>query len=138
MTNPAPARPPERPPIHVIDSEYDAIAALALQARHRQPEVAGLLLAELDRAEVHTARELPARIVSMHSVVTFLDRGSDASRTVELVYPQEADIDAGKVSILTPVGAGLIGLAQGDSILWPDRDGHERWLEIVDVRAPGA
>ena len=74
----------------------------------------------------------------MHSVVTFLDRGSDASRTVELVYPQEADIDAGKVSILTPVGAGLIGLSQGDSILWPDRDGHERWLEIVDVRAPAA
>jgi regulator of nucleoside diphosphate kinase len=54
---------------------------------------------------------------------------------VKLVYPQDADIEAGRISILTPIGAGLIGLAQGDSIVWPDRDGQERILRIVRVEA---
>ena len=60
-------------------------------------------------------------------------QASGADRAVELVYPRDADISAGQVSILTPVGAGLIGLRSGQSILWPDRDGRERKLTIVKV-----
>lgn len=60
-------------------------------------------------------------------------QASGADRTVELVYPRDADISAGRVSILTPVGAGVIGLRTGQSILWPDRDGRERKLTIVKV-----
>ena len=60
-------------------------------------------------------------------------QASGADRTVELVYPRDADISARRVSILTPVGAGVIGLRTGQSILWPDRDGRERKLTIVKV-----
>ena len=60
-------------------------------------------------------------------------QASGADRTVELVYPRDADISAGRVSILTPVGAGVIGLRTGQSILRPDRDGRERKLTIVKV-----
>ena len=60
-------------------------------------------------------------------------QASGADRTVELVYPRDADISAGRVSILTPVGAGVIGLRTGQSILWPGRDGRERKLTIVKV-----
>lgn len=60
-------------------------------------------------------------------------QASGADRKVELVYPRDADISAGRVSILTPVGAGVIGLRTGQSILWPDRDGRERKLTIVKV-----
>ena len=60
-------------------------------------------------------------------------QASGADRTVELVYPRDADISAGRVSILTPVGADVIGLRTGQSILWPDRDGRERKLTIVKV-----
>ena len=61
-------------------------------------------------------------------------QASGADRTVELVYPRDADISAGRMSILTPVGAGVIGLRTGQSILWPDRDGRERKLTIVKVQ----
>src|SRR3546814_1242385 len=61
----------------------------------------------------------------MGSSVTFIDEKSRAERTVRLVYPAEADIAAGRMSILTPVGAGLIGLSVGQSINWPDRGGIE-------------
>jgi regulator of nucleoside diphosphate kinase len=69
----------------------------------------------------------------MHSTVEFLDEASGADRTIELVYPRDADISAGRVSILTPIGAGLIGLRTGQAILWPDRDDRERQLAIVKV-----
>jgi regulator of nucleoside diphosphate kinase len=53
---------------------------------------------------------------------------------VRLVLPAEADLDAGRISILTPVGAGLIGMRAGDEIDWPCPDGRPRILKIVDVR----
>ena len=72
----------------------------------------------------------------MGSRVEFIDEGNGIRRTVTLVFPAEANIEAGRVSILTPIGAGLIGLAAGDAIVWPDREGHERRLRIVSVRPP--
>ncbi len=124
----------ERPPLHLIDSEADRLADLALRVEHSQPAVASMLLAEIDRAEIHTADTLPANTVAMNSRVTFVDEGSGSRREVQLVYPEHADIANGRVSILTPVGAGLIGLSEGQTIAWPDRDGHERRLRIEQVR----
>ncbi|RYG87816.1 MAG: nucleoside diphosphate kinase regulator [Alphaproteobacteria bacterium] len=123
----------QRPAIHLVDTECDALYALALAIEPKKPERAAMLMAELDRAEVHPAGKLPEGVVAMNSRVEFVDEATAKRRTVELVYPHEADIDAGKVSILTPVGIGLIGMAAGSAILWPDRDGHERLLRIVSV-----
>lgn len=123
-----------RPSIHMIDSEADALTNLALSAQGRMPEVSEQLLQEIARAAIHPADRISADVVTMHSTVEFIDEASGADRTIELVYPREADISAGRVSILTPVGAGLIGLRTGQSILWPDRDGRERRLTIVKVQ----
>jgi regulator of nucleoside diphosphate kinase len=38
---------------------------------------------------------------------------------------------------MTHVGAGLLGLTQGQSILWPDREGRRRTLRVVGVRRAG-
>jgi regulator of nucleoside diphosphate kinase len=118
----------------MIDSEADALTDLALGAQARMPGVCQQLLDEIDRAKIKTARQIAPDVVTMHATVDFIDEASGAERTIELVYPREADISAGRVSILTPVGAGLIGLREGQSILWPDRDGRERKLSIVKVK----
>src|SRR3546814_3166469 len=97
-----------------------------------------MLLAEIDRAEIHTAETLPANTAAMNSHVTFVDEGSGSRREVQLVYPENADIANGRISILTPVGAGLIGLSEGQTLTWPDRDGHDRRLRIEQVRPPPA
>ncbi|WP_338425590.1 nucleoside diphosphate kinase regulator [Sphingopyxis kveilinensis] len=130
MTTPRAAK---SPPIQMIDREADRLTQLALSKEEDLPQVCGLLLREINRATIRTAARFPSGIVTMHSRVTFVDAATGAERTVELVYPGEADISAGRISILTPVGAGLIGLSEGQSILWPDRDGHERKLSIVKV-----
>ena len=127
-----------RPPIHLIDSEAERLGDLALAAEARLPEAAALLLREIERAAVHGVESFPQGVVRMGARVDFIDEGSGAHRTVELVYPPDADIAAGKLSILSLVGAGLIGLAEGQTIRWPDRSGAERVLRIEKVTPPAA
>lgn len=127
-----------RPQIHMIEEEADKLSDLALGNEHRSPQVSMLLLRETARAKLHPAASIPSDVVTMDALVEFMDEGSGAQRTVKLVYPSEADISAGRISILTPVGAGLIGLREGQSILWPDREGNERRLVIVKVRQKSA
>lgn len=126
-------RAPARPPITVGETDAERLTALALQAEERLPEVAALLLDELERARVKPDAKMPADVVGVGSTVEFVDEAHGAPRTVRLVWPGEADIAAGKVSVMTHVGAGLLGLTAGQSILWPDRDGRKRSLRILSV-----
>lgn len=130
------AKAVRRPPVHLIDRECDALVDLALGAESRQPEVAALLLSEIERAEIHSPDTIPPKAVTLGAEVAFLDEGSNTQRSVTLVLPAEADIATGRVSVLTPIGAGLIGLIEGQSIDWPDREGRNHGLRIISVRQP--
>jgi regulator of nucleoside diphosphate kinase len=124
------------PLIRMIDAEADALTELTLQQQRDSISFYELLLNEIDRAKICDRADIPPDVVTMGSSVTFVDEKSGAQRTVRLVYPAEADIAAGRMSILTPVGAGLIGLSVGQSINWPDRGGVEHRLTIVAVEQP--
>ena len=124
------------PLIRMIDSEADALTELTLQQQRDSISFYELLLDEIDRATICERPDIPPDVVTMGSSVTFIDEKSRAERTVRLVYPAEADIANGRMSILTPVGAGLIGLSVGQSINWPDRGGIEHRLTIVAVEQP--
>ena len=126
----------ERPPSHVLARESDLIASLALTVEHRQPVVAAMLLEEIERAELHEANTMPADAVRIGSAVSFMDERTGHVRSVQLVMPIDADIEEGRVSILTPVGAALYGLRAGDAIDWPDLDGKVRRITIVAVTQP--
>ena len=125
-----------RPPLHLLASESDMVATLALQVEHRQPVVAAMLLEEIERAELHEAETLPETAITIGSQVDFVDERTSQLRSVELVLPAMANIAEGRISILTPMGAALYGLTAGQSIDWPDLDGHERRIQILRVRQP--
>ncbi len=123
-----------RPSIHLAEPEADALTNLAYSVEISMPEVSGLLIGEIARATVYKTNKLPRDVVAMLSTVEFIDEANGAMRTVQLVYPRDADISTNRISILTLVGAGLIGLREGQSISWPDRKGQERRLTLVKVR----
>ena len=125
-----------RPPIHLLAAESDMVATLALQAEHRQPVVAAMLLGEIERAELHEPGTLPGTAVTLGSEIAFVDERTHQLRTVELVLPAMANIAEGRISIMTPMGAALYGLTSGQSIDWPDLDGHSRRIRILRVRQP--
>jgi len=123
-----------RPPIHLLASESDLVAGLALRAEHRQPVVAAMLLEEIERAELHEPDTLPEQAITLGSEVDFIDENTNQVRTVQVVVPGDANIAYGRISILTPMGAALYGLLAGQSIDWPDLEGHERRIKILRVR----
>lgn len=135
-TSPKSRRRSGKPPIHLLDADYNLIADLALSIERRSPELSKMLLDEIDRAQIHQPGKLPAGTVSLGSDVEFLDVETGTTRRAQLVLPIDADIDAGRLSILTPVGAGLIGLAKGQSIDWPCPSGRPRVLRILNVARP--
>lgn len=126
----------ERPQIHLLASESDAVAALALHIEHRQPVVASMLLEEIERAELHEPGTLPSDAVTLGSEVDFVDDKTNQLRRAQLVLPAHANIAEGRISILTPIGAALYGLRAGSSIYWPDLEGNERRVTIVRVVQP--
>ena len=128
---------PVRPPITLIEAEADALYELAWAARGTSQMSAALLLEELARAEYCAPDRLPADVVTMQSEVAFRDEDSGEEHRVRLVYPRDADMERGRVSVLTPVGAALIGLRRGSAIDWPNRLGTFHRLRIVEVIQPG-
>ncbi|MQX91451.1 nucleoside diphosphate kinase regulator [Sinorhizobium meliloti] len=120
-------------PSIVINAEDHArLTAIASSALDRVPDVAEALLSELDRARIAAPGKLPKDSVQMGSTVAF-DADNGFAKEVRLVYPGEADIEAGKISVLTPIGAALIGLSVGQSIDWVDRAGKVRRMTIRSV-----
>lgn len=122
-----------RPPIILGETEADLLSSLADGVEDRLPHIAELLIGEIGRAQIVADPALPNDAVRMGSTVTFIDDRTGLHRTVQLVFPQQADIAANRISILTPIGAGLIGLRPGQAIDWPDRDGQQRLLRVVNV-----
>ncbi|TAJ32588.1 MAG: nucleoside diphosphate kinase regulator [Reyranella sp.] len=121
------------PNIVVSNADYERLTDLATASLERLPEVAEELLAEMDRAKIVGDDNVPENVVRMGSTVTF--KSDDGrQRTETLVYPVDEDSDAHKISVMTPVGAALIGLAEGQSISWTARDGRKHELTVVKVK----
>lgn len=121
-----------KPQIVVSRSQHQQLSALAAGISQRRPEESDELFAELDRARIVDDGRIADDVVRMGSSVTFKPTDGEA-RTVTLVYPGEADISLGKVSVLTPIGTALLGLSPGQSIGWTARDGRQHELQVIDV-----
>ena len=121
-----------KPAITMTHSDHESLSRLAEARAIRDPESAEELLAELDRARLVDDRRIAPGVVRMGSTLRFTtDAGED--RVVTLVFPAEADIAKGRVSILTPIGAALIGLSAAQSIDWTARNGRTHRLTVISV-----
>ena len=118
------------PHIYLTQNDMDRLLALVDAYPGRRFEK---LEAELLRANVVPREEIPADVVTMNSRVIFENEATGERREVTLVYPGDADIDAGKISILVPVGTALLGLRVGQSIDWQLPNGEKHRYRVIDV-----
>ena len=122
-----------QPAITITVMDYDRICGIAEGAIRDAPDVATFLLAELGRANI--ALQPPHEpAVRMQSTVYYRDAAGGAVQRIRLVYPDEADSRRGYISILTPIGAALIGLSAGQTIEWRDRRGNRRALTVLAIQ----
>jgi regulator of nucleoside diphosphate kinase len=89
---------------------------------------------ELERALPVATDAVPADLVVMDSVVSVLDLANRERREYTLVYPAEADLEAGRISVLAPLGTALLGYREGDDVEWLMPGGLRR-LRILKVRS---
>jgi regulator of nucleoside diphosphate kinase len=124
-----------KPFIIISTADQLRLTDVAMSALNQAPEVAQELLSEIERATVVPTHAVPTNVVQMGSTVEFTTE-EGASRRVTLVFPGQADIAAARISVVTPIGAALIGLSEGQSIVWMTRDGRERRLTVLAVEPP--
>jgi regulator of nucleoside diphosphate kinase len=121
------------PPVTVLEDEARRLSALASSSAVLFPRVAHFLAREIERASVVANNSDVRGVVRMGSQVRYCDEKTGEVRDVVLVYPHEADITLRRVSVLTPVGAALIGLSVGQAIEFQTPGHNKRSLTVLGV-----
>jgi len=125
-----------RPAIVVTSDDFNTLNRIAEGAADTMPELAAELGQELDRARILPEGRSSPDHVRIGSEVTFRDETTGKQSAVTLVWPQDADIAANKISVVTPIGVALIGMAADRSIDWTTRSGEVKRLTVTEVRDP--
>ena len=115
--------------IYITEPDYDRLSALIEKTREGNGvdrEYLNKLEAELDRAEIVEAKDIPANVITMRSTVRLKDLVTREENTYSLVFPTEADFSQGKISILAPIGTAILGYKSGDTIEWTVPSGLRR------------
>jgi regulator of nucleoside diphosphate kinase len=87
---------------------------------------------ELSKAKVVASQDIPEDMVTMNSKVVLVDIDTQEEMNFRLVFPQDADVDSGFISVLAPIGTAILGYAKGDIVEWPVPSGIRR-LQIKDI-----
>jgi regulator of nucleoside diphosphate kinase len=123
----------KQPPIILSRLDVERIETLFENPALHDSPAAVRLRAEFDRAEIVEPQDMPADVVSMNSSADCVDETDNKHHTLTLVYPRDADADAGRISVLAPVGSALLGLRVGQTIDWPGHGGRTLRLRVTAI-----
>jgi len=117
-------------PIHLTENDLQKLRILIREAKadpEQEPDNLNRLEGELDRAMVVENGALPFGLVTMNSRAEMIDHSTGEPDAYTLVFPDDADIDDGRVSVLAPLGTAMIGYCTGDKFEWPAPGGTIRF-----------
>lgn len=129
----APGATRERPLVWITTEDFRALRLLAHQHRRGAPEICEFLMGEINRAIVCAPEWIPDDVVTMNSRVAFKASDEREPETRMLVFPDRYDPTGQAISILTPLGAAMIGLAAGSGIDYRDREGDLNSVHVERV-----
>ena len=73
---------------------------------------------ELEQARVVPSAEIPADVITMNSKAELRDLDDGERMTYTLVFPGDANVDEGLISVLAPIGTAMLGQRVGDEFKW--------------------
>lgn len=120
-----------RPRVYVRRSDLAELWRIAAQARRTEP-VADLFLEEFDRLSV-APETCDEGFVRLDSSVLYRDLRTKRQQRVRVVRPGSETPEANEVSVLSPIGAALVGLVAGAIFRWADPDGRLRAIKVLEV-----
>lgn len=123
-----------RPDIMVTKGDLDNLQCLlSIHATHWSWKSVEYLVRELMRATIVDESSIPTDVVTMGSRVEYREEGGNSNQVVTLSYPGEREFVDDAISVLTPIGAALLGLAVGQSICYAGPDGRPITLTVTRV-----
>ncbi|MDD3604663.1 MAG: nucleoside diphosphate kinase regulator [Kiritimatiellae bacterium] len=84
------------------------------------------LAAELDSGRLVDSRDVAATVITMNSRFKIRDLETEEQEEYTLVFPADADFEAGRISVLSPIGTALLGYSEGETVEWPVPAGKRR------------
>ena len=108
-------------PIHITSQDKERLADLLAEVAISDPRKHGDLNAlreELQRAVIVEPTEVPNDVITMNTRADLLDLESGETWTFTLVFPADANVEEGRISVLAPIGAGMLGYRVEDEFEW--------------------
>lgn len=105
--------------IYVTKEDYKELQDLIKAAREfkmEENDSLNDLQAELNKAKIVEREYFPKDYVAMYSIVELIDLQNNEMIRHQIVFPEDADIDKHKISILAPLGVALIGEKENTEI----------------------
>jgi regulator of nucleoside diphosphate kinase len=121
--------------IYITDYDMTRLQKLIVDAKQldrRGNEYLESLEAELSRAVLVAPTAIPANVVTMNSKVCLVDLDTQEEMIYTLVFPGDADLAQGKISVLAPIGTAMLGYRVGNTFAWKIPDGTAR-LQVKEV-----
>jgi regulator of nucleoside diphosphate kinase len=122
----------DRAPVVIPEEDFRLLKHFADQISSLNGDRTMTLSYELNRATVVGEDEFPADCVRLNSLVKIKELGSKQIMEFRIVMPAQADINQRLISVVTPMGAALIGLCKGEKVSWKMPAGMKSF-EILDV-----
>ena len=123
-----------RKPVCITEYDRQRLLKLLNGIQHFPQERAylELLVEEMERAVIVPSERVSGNIVTLNTRMRVKDLDSAEETSIQLVFPNDEDFEHGKISILTPIGAALIGYSEGDIAEWRVPAGIRR-LRIEEI-----
>lgn len=97
-----------------------------------EPKYIQLLEKELSRAVKIDSKKIEPDVVTMNTELEILDMDTLSRMKVKLVYPEEADIRKGLISVISPLGSALIGCKTGTALSYETPKGIKK-IRIISL-----
>lgn len=121
-----------RPTITVSERDLERLEAMLASLPDDQPG-ADALREELDRAQIADSGAMPPNVVTMNSRIHFVVEPAGKEMDMTLVYPRDFSGRPDQLSVTTPAGIAVLGLAVGQQIEWLAPNGQTVRARIVEV-----
>ncbi|TCW79500.1 transcription elongation factor GreAB [Burkholderia sp. SRS-46] len=108
------------------------VARLEKHAEHN-PRFQAMLDALLERADIVQPDAIKANVVTMNSQITLLDETSQERTTWTIVYPDNANLEQGRLNVFSPVGMALLGTQRGQLVKVMQPSGVEKPMKVVEI-----
>ena len=117
-------------PVIITEEDYKLLKPYVDKLPDRNEEMS--LAHELKRAVIVTKDAFPKHCIKLNSRVSILDLDTQKVLEFTIVMPEHADIKQNKISVITPMGAALIGFRKSEEVRWKVPAGL-KCFRILDV-----